>query len=160
MLSCLEIQGKRVNRPPYPHIRCWGIKTPAGWKVPDRVDRTWSWVAPHSRCVSDLDTTIPLHLSRYSRKTHPPTTPSSAARYTVRNMAGTKGTRNRSESQEQDEVRTQLTLFNTLCDAEAGLSSSRTITPRTKNTRWARQNLAGKRIRSTARFLLVLGSFF
>ena len=80
--------------------------------------------------------------------------------HTIHAMAGATDARNRSESQEQDEVRTQLSLHNTNpCDAEVGISSNRTTTARTMNKGRARQNQVGRRTQSTAIFLLVLSSF-
>jgi len=75
------------------------------------------WVARHSRlgeCVSNFDTTIPVRLPRNLSLARPYT-------YTIHTMTGATEARNRSESQEQDEVRTQPTLHNTnFRDAEVG----------------------------------------
>ena len=106
------------------------------------------------RCVSDLDTTIP-HLSSNCEKTALPSKQilSLATRCTIQAMAGTKEIRDRSESQEQDEVWTQPALGNTVCDAEPRVSSNRTSTPPTKNKKPARQNRVGRRIQSATRFV-------
>lgn len=140
----------------------WG-EMPVGMGNSGRRDRTFVWVSRQpilGGCVSDLDTVIPSRLSRYSRKRFLlPANSLLVATYPIRAMAGTKETRNRSESQEQDEVRIQPTPAQHPSLMLNRCSPNRIIIAQTMDKGRARGNQAGRRTQSTARPLIVLCSF-